>query len=100
MADIRAEIDRLDRALVRLMAERQTYIERAGVVKGERARVRDPQRIEDVVSKIKLEATQQGLSADVAEPVWRTMVDRFIAHEFKIFDQKDSSEPQAQVKTG
>ncbi len=86
MADIRREIDRLDRALVVLLAERQTYIERAGHIKGSRDRVRDEARIEDVVAKVLAEAEKQGLSADVAETVWRAMVDRFIAHEFDVFD--------------
>ena len=86
MTDIRREIDRLDRVLVALLAERQTYIERAGHIKGTRDRVRDEARIEDVVSKVLVEAQKQGLSADVAETVWRAMVDRFIAHEFDVFD--------------
>ena len=86
MADIRREIDRLDRALVAMLAERQTYIERAGHIKGSRDSVRDEARIEDVVSKVLAEAQKHGLSADVAETVWRAMVDRFIAHEFDVFD--------------
>ncbi len=88
MADIRSEIDRIDRILVHLLAERQTYIERAGHIKGSRDTVRDEARIEDVVSKVLSEARQAGLSADVAEAVWRTMVDRFIAHEFDVFDAR------------
>lgn len=91
MSDIRAEIDRLDRALVQLLAERQTYIERAGHIKGTRDAVRDEARIEDVVSKVLAEAKNAGLSADVAETVWRAMVDRFIAHEFDVFDARKRS---------
>ncbi len=91
MADIRQEIDRLDRILVNLLAERQTYIERAGHIKGARDTVRDEARIEDVVSKVLAEAQSAGLSADVAENVWRTMVDRFIAHEFDVFDARKRS---------
>ena len=33
MADIRAEIDRIDAGLVRLLAERAAYIDRAAVIK-------------------------------------------------------------------
>lgn len=91
MTDIRAEIDRLDRALVQLLAERQTYIERAGHIKGTRDSVRDEARIEDVVSKVLAAAENAGLSADVAENVWRTMVERFIAHEFEVFDARKRS---------
>ncbi len=88
MADVRAEIDRLDRALVKLLAERQTYIERAAQIKTDRNVVHDQARIEDVVAKVLMSAKREGLSADIAKPVWRTLIDRCIAHEFAMFDAK------------
>jgi isochorismate pyruvate lyase len=88
MADVRVEIDRLDRALVKLLAERQTYIERAAQIKTDRNVVHDQARIDDVVAKVLVSAKREGLSADIAEPVWRTLIDRCIAHEFAMFDAK------------
>ncbi len=81
MEEVRAEIDRLDRILVALMAERQRYIEAAGRIKPRAQDVRLPWRIEDVVAKVLAEAEQQGLSRRIAEPVWRQLVDRCIDHE-------------------
>jgi isochorismate pyruvate lyase len=86
MADVRREIDRLDRALVKLIAERQGYIERAAEIKQRRDTVRDEARIADVLSKVLAEAQKHGLSAEIAEPVWRTLMENCIAHEFKKFD--------------
>jgi isochorismate pyruvate lyase len=91
MADLRAEIDRLDLALVALLAERQTYIERAAQIKTDRGRVHDQARIDDVVAKVLTAARAAGLSPAIAEPVWRTLVDRCIAHEFQMFDRKSAS---------
>lgn len=91
MAELRVEIDRLDRALVTLLAERQTFIERAAQIKTERARVHDQARIDDVVAKVLVAAKDAGLSAAIAEPVWRVLVDRCIAHEFAMFDAKARS---------
>lgn len=88
MADIRREIDRLDRALVGLIAERQGYIERAAIVKASRDTVRDEARIEDVIAKVLVAAKAAGLSANIAEPVWRLMVECSIAHEFDCFDAR------------
>ena len=90
MPSLRAQIDRLDRALVGLMAERQGYIERAAKIKTNRAVVHDDARIEDVVAKVLAEAGRAGLSAAIAEPVWRTMIARCIAHEFEMFDSKNA----------
>jgi isochorismate pyruvate lyase len=88
MTDIRREIDRVDRALVGLMAERQAYIERAAELKSDRHAVRDEARIEDVIAKVLAEAEKAGLKAEIAEPVWRTLVERSIAYEFERFDAK------------
>ena len=88
MLAVRDEIDRLDRALVQLLSERQRYIERAAEIKSERAAVRDEARIEDVIGKVMAEARRAGLNLEIAEPVWRTLVERSIAYEFKAFDEK------------
>ena len=88
MEELRVEIDRLDRTLVALLAERQAYIERAAAIKNNREAVRDEARIEDVVAKVLAEANAKGLSAAIAEPVWRVLIERSIAHEFEAFDKK------------
>jgi isochorismate pyruvate lyase len=91
MTDVRREIDRLDQALVALLAERQTYIERAAEIKQARSAVHDQARIDDVIAKVLAAAKAEGLSAAIAEPVWRVLVDRCIAHEFAVFDRQTQS---------
>jgi isochorismate pyruvate lyase len=88
MADLRRAIDTLDLQLVAMLARRQRYIERAAVLKQSREAVRDEARIEDVVAKVTAEGRERGLSADIAEPVWRTLIEASIAHEFAAFDRK------------
>ena len=87
MADVRQGVDALDRALVALLAERQGYMDAAAHIKTDRHAVRDDARIEDVVAKVRAEARRQGLSEAIAEPVWRTLVDRCIAYEFEVWDR-------------
>jgi isochorismate pyruvate lyase len=87
MAEVRAGVDALDRALVQLVAERQRYMDAAARIKTDRGGVRDEARIEDVVAKVKAAATQAGLSHDIAEPVWRQLIERCIAHEFGEWDR-------------
>lgn len=89
MAEVRAEIDRIDRVLVKLLSERQRYIERAAEIKSDRIAVRDEDRVEDVIAKVLTEARKAGLNAEIAEPVWRTLVERSIAFEFKAFDARN-----------
>ncbi|PHS28235.1 MAG: chorismate mutase [Robiginitomaculum sp.] len=86
MDDVRYEIDRLDRLLVAMVKERQTYMDAAARIKPSRSAVRDEARIEDVVQKVLQCAEKEGLSAQIAEPVWRTMIEQCIAYEFSRWD--------------
>jgi len=88
MQDVRYEIDRIDELIVELLAERQGYIEAAGRIKPNRGDVRDPARIEDVVGKVIEASKRLGLSPAIAEPVWRTLIEQCIAHEFDVFDRE------------
>lgn len=88
MAELRTAIDTLDARLVVLLAARQAYIERAAQLKTGRDQVRDPARIEEVVAKVIAEGRKAGLSSDIAEPVWRTLIEASIRHEFDAFDKR------------
>lgn len=87
MLDVRKGVDALDRALVLMLAERQRYMDAAARIKVDRHAVLDTARIEDVVTKVKAAARNAGLSEEIAEPVWRMLIDRCIAYEFGVWDQ-------------
>ncbi len=87
MAEVRQGVDALDRLLVTIVAERQGYMDAAARIKADRSVVHDRARIEDVVTKVKAAARDAGLSEAIAEPVWRTMIDRCIAYEFSVWDR-------------
>jgi isochorismate pyruvate lyase len=88
LGELREAIDALDARLVALMAVRQAYVERAARLKTRREQVVDDRRVEEVVSKVIAEGKRTGLSAGIAEPVWRTLIEVSIAHEFDAFDRR------------
>ena len=90
MAEVREGVDALDRELVRLLVTRQAFMKAAARIKPNREAVYDAKRIEDVVSKVLKEANKLGLSSDIAEPVWRKLIERCIAHEFDVWDETRS----------
>ena len=82
MAELRAEIDRIDAGLDDLIAERITYIDRAAELKpglGLPARIDD--RVEEVVAKVRASAVARGVDPDLAEALWRRLIDWSIARE-------------------
>ncbi|MDP3803531.1 chorismate mutase [Brevundimonas sp.] len=81
LADLRAELDALDRHTVEALARRQRIVEAIARLKGDPARVRDPERVEAVLANVLQAAGVSGLSAAIAEPVWRLLVERCADHE-------------------
>ena len=82
MQDIRTEIDRLDAALIALLVERVGYIDRAAVVKASVGLpARTEARVEQVVANVRSQAASRGLAPDLAETLWRQLIDWSIARE-------------------
>ncbi len=95
MTEVRAGVDEVDRMLVKLMARRQRYMDAAARIKPSRAVVRDLTRVEQVVARVREAAARDGLSLAIAEPVWRTLIERCIAYEFGVFDSAAEAKARA-----
>jgi len=76
LARLRDCIDELDREMVATLARRQRLVEAVALVKGDPSRVRDPERVEAVLANVLQAAAIAGLSAAIAEPIWRLLVER------------------------
>ncbi len=92
MADVRAGIDAVDQGIVALLARRVAYIDRAAEIKGRLALpARIDWRVEEVVAKVRQAAGIQALDPDLAELLWRRLIDWSIAREERVLG-KDSRE--------
>jgi isochorismate pyruvate lyase len=81
LSDVRARIDELDTQLVDLIARRQALVEAAAAFKKDEQAVRAPDRVQQVVDRVRAKAGAAGLDPGVAEAVWRAMITAFIDHE-------------------
>ena len=82
MTEVRAEIDRVDRMLVDVIAERFGYVERAWQIKlGEKAAANVPWRNQQVIDKVRAQAEERGVPPDLCEALWRQMIGWFIQYE-------------------
>lgn len=84
MSQVRAEIDRIDLALVDLIVERFGYVERAWQLKNNPADARVPWRIQQVIDKVKARAEERGMPPEMVELVgsqWRNMIGWFVQYE-------------------
>ena len=89
LANIRKEIDRIDERLIKLMAERQRFIEKAIVIKkryGIPARI--PWRIDQVIDNVRVLARAHHVDPALVETMWTEMVEWFVAHEERLLGLK------------
>ncbi|MEO1043248.1 MAG: chorismate mutase [Pseudomonadota bacterium] len=81
MSDVRTEIDRLDAALVDLLAERWTYVDRAWQLKRSPEEATVPWRIQAVIDQVRARADEKGLPPSLAEALWRQIIGWGIQYE-------------------
>lgn len=89
--DVRTEIDRIDRALLKLFAERHTYVQRMAQLKQDPREAYDPNRIDTMIEKLRENAAALDLDEDQAELVWRTLIDWNINYEKGIIAGRQKS---------
>jgi isochorismate pyruvate lyase len=81
MDHVREEIDRIDRELVDLIAERFGYVDRAWQLKQGPGDARVPWRIQQVIDKVKERAAETSLPPELVEALWRQMIGWFVQYE-------------------
>ena len=79
--DVRANIDRIDRMIVALLAERGGYVKQAAKFKKNTDDVKAPQRVEQVIAKVTALSKELGADPSITGQVYRAMISGFIKAE-------------------
>ncbi len=83
MAEIRTEIDRIDREVISLLGERYAFVKAASQFKKSPDQVKAQSRFDSMLKERRVWAEEQGLSADLIEKMYRDLVSWFISEEMK-----------------
>jgi isochorismate pyruvate lyase len=81
LEEVRAEIDRIDRAIISLIGERAEYVHAAARFKASEADVHAPDRQSVMWTARRAWAKAAGLDPDVVEKLYRDLVAYFIVRE-------------------
>ena len=99
LSQVRVEIDRCDTALVDMIAERFSYVERAWQIKlGLQQEANVPWRNQQVIDKVRAKAEQKGVPPDLCEALWRQMIGWFIQYEEEKLRQEIEAKGHATAK--
>ena len=85
MQDVRRHIDALDDILVPLLVQRTGYMTQAARIKQDAAQVRDEERIEAIVQRVRASAALHGAAPDVIEAIYRSLMEHSIAQVHREF---------------
>lgn len=89
LEQVRENIDRIDNEIIKLIAERGTYVVQASVFKKDEDGVKDTNRVEKVIEKVRARANEYGANPDMVEALYREMISRFINMEMDEFRKNE-----------
>ncbi len=79
--EVREQIDRLDRAIVSLIAERGLYVHQAASFKHGGEDSEDGKRIDQVMRRVSRLSGELGADAALTAKIYRTMISHFVESE-------------------
>ena len=85
LEEVRANIDRIDDEIIKLIAKRGTYVVQASAFKKDEEGVKDTGRVEKVIAKVREKAKEYGANPDMVEALYREMISRFVNMEMSEF---------------
>ena len=86
LEELRKDIDEIDLKILDLIQKRKDLVTEVVKLK-KRDQIVDQKRIEFILNKLKVEASNRGLSVEFIEEIWTLMIKNFIKYEEKIFDE-------------
>lgn len=89
LEQVRENIDRIDGEIIRLIAERKSYVVQASAFKKNEEGVKDTGRVEKIIAKVRARAEEFGADPDMVEALYREMISRFVNMEMKEFNERN-----------
>ncbi|OWY39802.1 chorismate mutase [Xenophilus sp. AP218F] len=88
LEEVRDQIDRIDRVLVALVAERGIYVRQAAQFKDSRAEVEGGKRVDQVMRRVERLAGELGADPALTAAIYRSMITHFVADELAQFNRR------------
>jgi isochorismate pyruvate lyase len=91
LQEIRKKINNIDKQIVQLLGDRYLCVKNAASFKTATTEVKDQARVEEVISRVRHMALQNGMDSGIVEIIYRTMIDCFINSELDEFEKQQQN---------
>ncbi len=85
LEEVRTEIDNLDDKIVELIGARNSYVKQAARFKNTIDEVKAPERINEVMAKVRHKALTLGMSPNLLEEIYTIMINEMVESEIAEF---------------
>jgi len=85
LEEVRTEIDKLDDQIVELIGARNSYIKQAARFKNTIDEVKAPERIDEIMAKVRHKALTLGMSPNLIEEIYTIMINAMVEAEISEF---------------
>ena len=85
LEEVRTEIDNLDDKIVELIGARNSYVKQAARFKNTIDEVKAPERINEVMAKVRHKALTLGMSPNLLEDIYTIMINEMVESEIAEF---------------
>lgn len=92
IAELRHRIDVLDEQLIGVLAERVGVVREVARYKTDEASVRAPDRVEQVVARVRALAEGQGLPPELVEKLYRLLIAELTELELSAVERRSAAE--------
>lgn len=89
LEEVRMNIDRIDDEIIKLIAERGTYLVQASSFKKDEDGVKDTNRVKKVIEKVRAKAEEYGANPDMIEALYKEMISSFVNMEMNEFHKNE-----------
>ena len=83
--EVREEIDKLDDQIVELIGARNAYIHQAAKFKDSVDEVKAPERIDDIMQRVRHKALKLGMSPNMLTDIYTIMINEMVEAEIAEF---------------
>ena len=88
--EVRNEVDKLDDAIVELLAKRNAYIHQAVKFKQSVEEVKAPARVEQVIQRVRQKAIELDMSPNMITELFTNLIDYMVESEIAEFRDRGS----------
>ncbi|MFD1629952.1 chorismate mutase [Pseudopedobacter beijingensis] len=88
LAEIRGNIDQIDREIIGMLAKRYGFVQKAAEFKKDEAGVKAADRVKDMLKTRRIWAEEENISPDLIEKIYANLVSCFIQEELNNWKTK------------